>query len=962
MKFFAENVCGHKFAPKRNINQGHYNVTSPFGCNCAKYLHTCAIPALIHTLIHTPIPAARSNDNHPTPNRHPEPAGKSAFIFSNDNHPTLSCHPELVSGSYKRARKNNNKQHKKSAFTLAELLTAILIISVIMVALAPVITKRMKDTVSVTTDNKKGLEIFTNPGTYTFDVPIGINTLFLQGAGGGGGGAGATSIDKSITLTSNTTWTVPKGVNKITLEITGAGGGGGAGNGKANTDSWSRACNADDNTLIRMASDEKDLCITKNNLSPESKPADGTRAPGEFNADLVYLNPGESSTKRPCWRRNGRADCSKQDQKACNSDVGNSKATGENRPICQQSGADQLCAMWYSNGVSDLRGRYRLPNSAEGQKFVDMTKSKGFEFYGPDQLNACVYNYEVQSGKIYYGQGVYDVAQCFASSNCTGADRGSYCAPFRIWINGDSGYYTSFNFERTGFIQLREDNEDVAQSVRCVRSIYKYANYSGSGGASGAVMEKEINVLPNDKLEISIGSGGDGGKYGTNANNGISSRSGNGKQGGTTKVIHKRGNTTIGTYYVKGGFGGYGATTSAHGSAITNGTSSSQTTPNGTCYANSNTGCTYNSYSGVKGTTTAGGDGGRVKNTGTITDGKASSGGYLYIDSARGVKERNTTKEANYAKGQNATEAGFGGGGGLTPAWATGTSHFYQGGKGGNGKVDISYTIALPGSGGGSGARVGGSINGNDYEIKYKVKEGDRIVFEIGSGGSGGISGQNGTNGMPTIIGDNNVIFLAGEGGHSATDTQKNNLSGCIGSTTNSTTIANCMNNSNYKGTPGLSGVVSIENQIVTSTTGLIIKDTSNVSYTVNPPQTGFRGNNGKVANYYSTLTQAPMSYGFDGGAGDASFGIRAANVPLGVTCAGGMSFTYGTATDLNAYICTTGNINGNNAKSHDAANNEFGGSGGGGGGVVDDSFELGSGGSGSSGYLRIRWDASEQE
>ncbi|HIQ89030.1 TPA: prepilin-type N-terminal cleavage/methylation domain-containing protein, partial [Candidatus Galligastranaerophilus faecipullorum] len=32
---------------------------------------------------------------------------------------------------------------KRSAFTLAELLTAVLIISVIMVALAPVITKRM---------------------------------------------------------------------------------------------------------------------------------------------------------------------------------------------------------------------------------------------------------------------------------------------------------------------------------------------------------------------------------------------------------------------------------------------------------------------------------------------------------------------------------------------------------------------------------------------------------------------------------------------------------------------------------------------------------------------------------------------------------------------------------------------------------------------------------------------------
>ena len=97
------------------------------------------------------------------------------------------------------ARRPRGAQHTavqkgcKKAFTLAELLTAVLVISIIMVALAPVITKRMKDNVSVTTDNKKGLEIFANPGTYTFDVPIGINTLFLQGSGGGGGGGGADS-------------------------------------------------------------------------------------------------------------------------------------------------------------------------------------------------------------------------------------------------------------------------------------------------------------------------------------------------------------------------------------------------------------------------------------------------------------------------------------------------------------------------------------------------------------------------------------------------------------------------------------------------------------------------------------------------------------------------------------------------------------------------------------------------
>ena len=67
--------------------------------------------------------------------------------------------------NYAIQRYEKDKKMDKRAFTLAELLTAVLVISIIMVALAPVITKRMKDNVSVTTDNKKGLEIFANPGT-----------------------------------------------------------------------------------------------------------------------------------------------------------------------------------------------------------------------------------------------------------------------------------------------------------------------------------------------------------------------------------------------------------------------------------------------------------------------------------------------------------------------------------------------------------------------------------------------------------------------------------------------------------------------------------------------------------------------------------------------------------------------------------------------------------------------------
>ena len=66
------------------------------------------------------------------------------------------------------------------------------------------------------------------------------------------------------------------------------------------------------------------------------------------------------------------------------------------------------------------------------------------------------------------------------------------------------------------------------------------------------------------------------------------------------------------------------------------------------------------------------------------------------------------------------------------------------------------------------------------------MSEGDRIVFKVGSGGSGGIENQDGLNGSATVVGDNDIVFLAGEGGKTATDTDKNNLKGGRGGRGNS--------------------------------------------------------------------------------------------------------------------------------------------------------------------------------
>ena len=824
----------------------------------------------------------------------------------------------------------------KKAFTLAELLTAVLVISIIMVALAPVITKRMKDNVSVTTDNKKGLEIYTNPGTYTFDVPIGINTLFLQGAGGGGGGAGSTYVEKEKSFTSSTTWTIPTGVNEVTLKITGSGGGGGGANAATNPSVSSKnnllyndKCLSDEFLAIRGSSDETDLCYTKRNLS----------YPDVVGAPVLELDPnleqGQTCTRTGacCWNGNSTG---------CSAPASGDAATGCNRPVCTFNAANQVCSAYKARTRSE-KSAYRIPRNEELKKIVSYFNEWNVNV-GSNGLQLCSHDDNVSCD-----QKTEDprIAICNINSGCNGAFQ-NYCIEAYVWSSEKEalGRHGTCGFGiRNGY------TEDAAQSVRCVRSLNRYTRYSGAGGSSGAILEKTINVLPNDTFEITIGQGGAAG----------ASKS-KGSQGGTTKIIHKRKNIELGTYYVKGGLGGNPAATSSHGKAYSNNTTSSGTTPEGICYAKSrkdtsdsftggNTSCTTISYSGESGSSTKGGNGGRVKNTGSINNGEASSGGYLYVDSSRTANQRATNEEIRLAKGQNASTPGFGGGGGLTPAWANSTSHFYQGGKGANGKVEITYKVALPGGGGGSSARVAGVDNNNKaYEIIYKVSEGDRIVFKVGSGGSGGIENQDGLNGSATVVGDNDIVFLAGEGGKTATESDKNNLKG---------------------GRGGYTSYINEEDNIQSNIqTGIKLKSkTPPITYTINPPNNSFKGQNGTrggvpeadtIQSGY-TINNTIFSYGFNGGMGASPFNVEKSKTAASISCGGGIQGTLGQTTNLK-YLCTSGNTKGNDARNHDPVNNEFGGSGGGGGGVKDDSFEQGTGGNGSSGYLRIRWDASEQE
>ncbi len=140
---------------------------------------------------------------------------------------------------------------KQAAFSLVELLMALLVASLLMAALAPVMTKKFNENVNVTGNmNPAGttkvihvidydstecdeIKTDTDGSTYCegeFMVPAGYNGIIkatVIGAGGGGGTAPTAGYTEYTTVSNSHKFTVPSMVNKIEATLVSGGGGGG---------------------------------------------------------------------------------------------------------------------------------------------------------------------------------------------------------------------------------------------------------------------------------------------------------------------------------------------------------------------------------------------------------------------------------------------------------------------------------------------------------------------------------------------------------------------------------------------------------------------------------------------------------------------------------------------------------------------------------------------------------------
>ena len=648
-------------------------------------------------------------------------------------------------------------------FTLAELLVSTLIISIIMVVLAPVITKRVTSNINVSGgggSTKKESKLFlynpTDPNCSavsgqnaldcTFRTGSGVKSMNVVMVSGGGGGAGATTPNydygKKLTVTNATIgsaktqeFTITKGMKNFTVTyLAGSGGGGGGGAwvetaGKVPTSQAD--CDKYDAKYLTPAQNgtSTGVCVTKWNIGDIPSATNGGIA-----ASVTTVQTNRTCNANACcWQGNTAGSC----------DSSGTTYSGCNRTVCTWYAGNASCQALAYNGTK--AGDWRLPTKDEMAKWKtnisSINKNKG-----DNGLRLCD-----------YGTG-YGAAHCAIYSVCDGATNG-FCYPREVWSstpNGSNYYY--FGLDSGSFSQSSQGPR-YADSVRCVLEGggSTYNSYSGGGGSAGGYFKNY--QIPESVISNNIGGrivlySAPGAKGGNKASSSGSNAS-NGNNGSESYIAlyDIDGNLKWGLK-AGGGNGGKGATGSNYG----NGGSSVSTN---SCKIFQNGSWTNTSCSGVGG---AGNNGNKLQVTDSNTAaGGGVGGGSMYnTTSLSGGGNGGSSSSVN---GGNGSLYGSGGGGGTTKV-VSDVATAGAGGKGANGVAEITYDIVYdPAAGGGGG---GGAM------LKVEnitVTPSTNYVIRVGGGGNGGAVANNGSNGGESKVTFGSVSYTlsGGKGGTAGT-------------------------------------------------------------------------------------------------------------------------------------------------------------------------------------------------
>lgn len=649
---------------------------------------------------------------------------------------------------------------QNSAFSLVELLMALLVASLLLAALAPVMTRKFNDNINLSglgDPIKAPADIKCFPYTDTNpEITLPINDVYYANfiiASGGGGGAGATNpkiIDGTpymaqSTSTSNASpsaLTITEDIDNIKIDFMTAGGGGGGGGAVKYVTKFTPSVSA-------CQSFGKGKMDTVGNTGINFATYDGVNK-------ICVTKFNQKSADWGCWYNYEHG----------YSGSVNSAYTysGRQRWVCNHNAAEAACSeIKTSSGYP-----WRLPTKTELQNWNSVTMWRA--------LALCETNTDTS--------GAGGITVCNPGNSASVVD-GYAQSPYQLWSGTSSGsnsYYRSYlSF---GTYDLGGHKYTAPFSVRCILpETYTFYSISGGGGgaspsvASSNSINNELNTIVKNNvggsIEIVAGGGGNGGTKASSAN----IKAGNGTNGKDSIIrIKNKEGTVVFKITVTGGKYGNGADGSI-GTEGTAGIAQSATLMSQGCYKQySETGsktyfnCTNEGKAGTSGVVT----GVTVANT-------QAAGGYGGISSFTGASSTGAyyTADIRGATLSDGSNPGAGGGAGRSIASVDipqsteyNTKHSIgAGGRGSGGYVKLLYKRKFPGAGGGGGG--GGSVAHIKNLYIGKTAE---CTLTIGKGGKGGNIDNNGMDGTLSSIKCNTdsrtFIVHGGKGGKKGTPAQ----------------------------------------------------------------------------------------------------------------------------------------------------------------------------------------------
>jgi len=452
--------------------------------------------------------------------------------------------------------KFGDKPEKVLGFSLVEMLMALLVASLLLAALAPVMTRRMNENLHIVGTGGLFSRSYTcvyreaadNSEQDKCHIPSGVYSVSILAASGGGGGGGASerttgSKTQLLDVNGGTGAYGTQTANQITfngttkeLEIE-LGGGGGGGGGTAyfsgnaapqeQADCQGRDANGFPNGTNFGAfvasgdnGNQGNICVSLYNPASNGNGTSTPTIPGGVTKCTAGATSGQSGYCGSNTNCTTGANCCWEGTTAgaydSNMPVNGQNYSGRNRAVCQWNAANTICSQWRPLGqgtgmpVGRLPKQEELAGWANKVKMIDASTTGVLNHYGSKYTGSSTANTKANAtGGSYPGlqlcdynaSSTYGAAQCqWFIGGCQGAAVGTgnatHCYPYGLWSSSEgsgAGSYT--NRELVGGAYANTYTRSVAGAfgVRCVLgSVPLFNSFSGGGGSAGAYVKVKV--------------------------------------------------------------------------------------------------------------------------------------------------------------------------------------------------------------------------------------------------------------------------------------------------------------------------------------------------------------------------------------------------------------------------------------------------------------------------------------